>query len=290
MSPDLRVLRHADAESFLKCAEPWLLKAEAQNNLILGLAHSLRAEPSSDSSHPWLLSIQQRNSVVACALRTPPRALLVSRMEPAAVDALIHSLRAELPSLPGVIGPEPSAGEFAARWSRLQQQPSQARMRQRFYVLHQVRGNLPATPGHLRQATSSDLRQVAEWVAKFTEEAATGDSDDPQEVAGRVIGRGQLYLWQASNPVSMAAWTGATPSGRRLALVFTPPAERRRGYASACVAALSGTILSMGNSYCCLYADLANPTANAIYARIGYEPLYDVTQYFLAGGPSDRRA
>lgn len=290
MSPDLRVLRHADAESFLSCAEPWLLKAEAQNNLILGLAHSLRAEPSSNRARPWLLSIQEGNSVIGCALRTPPRALLVSQMEAAAVDALIHSLRAELPSLPGVIGPEPSAGALAAQWSRLQQRPSRARMRQRFYVLRRIRTDLPATPGRLRQATSSDLRQVADWVAQFTEEAATGDSDDPLEVAERVIGRGQLYFWQISNPVSMAAWTGATPSGRRVGFVFTPAAERRRGYASACVAALSSTILSMGDSYCCLYADLANPTSNAIYARIGYEPLYDVTQYSLAGWPLVRQA
>lgn len=275
----MRVLRHANAESFLDCAGSWLLEAEVENNLILWLARSLQEEALPAASDRLLLTIHEGESVVGCALRSPPRHLDLTRMERAAVDALVHSLRAELPSLPGVVGPEPSSGEFAAQWSKLQQQPSQTRNRGRFYVLRAVRTGLPETPGRLRPATSSDLELVSRWVAQFTEEGATGESQDPREVALRAINRGQLYLWHAPGPVSMAGWAGATPSGRRVNLVFTPPAERRRGYASACVAALSRTILSMGNNYCCLYADLANPTSNSIYARIGYEPVYDVTDY-----------
>ncbi len=288
-SPDLRVLRHADAESLLRCAEPWLLQAEPRTNLVLGLAHSLRAESSANRSRPWLLSIHEGNSVIGCALRTPPGDLIITQLERPGVEALIHSLGAELPALPGVIGPDPSSGEFAAQWSKLHQLPSQLRMRQRFYVLHQSRADLPATPGRLRRATSSDLPLVAEWVAQFTEQVATGDPRDPQEAAERAITRGQLYLWQGFRPVSMAAWTGATPNGRRVGYVFTPPAERRRGYAAACVAALSGAILSEGDRYCCLYADLGNPTSNAIYVRVGYEPLYDATQFTLARSPLEQR-
>ena len=199
-SPDLRVLRHDDAESLLRCAEPWLLQAEPRTNLVLGLAHSLRAESSANRARPWLLSIHEGNSVIGCALRTPPGDLIITQLERPGVEALIHLLRAELPSLAGVIGPEPSSGEFAAQWSKLHQLPSQLRMRQRFYVLHQLRADLPATPGRLRRATSSDLPLVAEWVAQFTEEVATGDSRDPQEAAERAITRGQLYLWQGSRP------------------------------------------------------------------------------------------
>jgi len=263
------------------------LQAEPRTNLVLGLVLSLRAALPANQSRPWLLSIHDGDSLIGCAIRTPPRDLIITQMERPGVEALIRSLRAELPSLPGVIGPEPTSGEFAGQWSNLQKRPSQVRMRQRFYVLHRVRADLPAVPGCLRLAASSDLALVAEWVAQFTEEVATDDSHDPKEAAGRAIARGQLYLWQSSRPVSMAAWTGATPNGRRVGYVFTPPAERRHGYAAACVASLSRKILSLGDSYCCLYADRANPTSNAIYARIGYEPLYDVTQFTLAGSSLD---
>jgi hypothetical protein len=289
MSLGWRVVRHANAESFLASAEGWLSQAEAHHNLILGLAHALRAEPSAHRSRPWLLSVHKGNVVIGCALATPRRDLILTQMEPLGVESLIRSLDAELPSLPGVVGPEPASGEFAAQWSKAMQRPSRVRMRQRFYVLRQAPTTLPGTPGRLRLAASSDLPLVAEWVARFNEDAVTRDPEDPREVAERAIGRRQLYLWQASRPVSMAGWTGAAPQGRRLSFVFTPAAERRRGYASACVAALSGQILSTGKSYCCLYADLANPTSNAIYRRIGYEPLYDATQYSLAGAPPDGR-
>jgi predicted GNAT family acetyltransferase len=53
--------------------------------------------------------------------------------------------------------------------------------------------------------------------------------------------------------------------------VYTPPELRGRGYASALVAALSEQMVERGRRFCFLYTDLANPTANAIYVRIGYE-------------------
>jgi uncharacterized protein len=58
--------------------------------------------------------------------------------------------------------------------------------------------------------------------------------------------------------------------------VYTPPALCRRGYASACVAALSARLLTEGRRLCFLYTDLANPTSNAIYQKIGYRPVYDI--------------
>jgi uncharacterized protein len=53
--------------------------------------------------------------------------------------------------------------------------------------------------------------------------------------------------------------------------VYTPTADRRRGYATALVARVSAEQLASGRTACYLHTDLANPTSNAIYARIGYE-------------------
>lgn len=64
-------------------------------------------------------------------------------------------------------------------------------------------------------------------------------------------------------------------------MVYTPPAARGRGYASACVAALSQRVLDDGAHFCMLYTDLANPVSNAIYQRIGYVPVADVTDWWL---------
>jgi predicted GNAT family acetyltransferase len=57
--------------------------------------------------------------------------------------------------------------------------------------------------------------------------------------------------------------------------VYTPPYFRGKGYASSCVAALSRLILERGFTKCVLYTDLANPTSNSIYQKIGYKPVCD---------------
>lgn len=37
--------------------------------------------------------------------------------------------------------------------------------------------------------------------------------------------------------------------------------------------------LARGRRFCFLFTDLANPTSNAIYRAIGYEPVCDMDQY-----------
>jgi uncharacterized protein len=38
-------------------------------------------------------------------------------------------------------------------------------------------------------------------------------------------------------------------------------------------------LLEGGHRFCFLFTDLANPTSNGIYRRIGYEPVTDVERY-----------
>jgi predicted GNAT family acetyltransferase len=57
--------------------------------------------------------------------------------------------------------------------------------------------------------------------------------------------------------------------------VYTPPDLRRRGYAGALTAAVSRAALDAGADEVVLFTDLANPTSNALYRRLGYHPLED---------------
>ena len=68
----------------------------------------------------------------------------------------------------------------------------------------------------------------------------------------------------------------------RIAPVYTPPEHRGRGYASNAVAALRRRALERGVRSCMLYTDLANPTSNAIYQKIGYRPVCDSRNYRFA--------
>lgn len=82
--------------------------------------------------------------------------------------------------------------------------------------------------------------------------------------------------------MSLAGFGNPTPNGIRVGPVFTPPALRGRGYASALVGQMTAMLLNRGLRFCFLFTDLANPTSNNIYQRVGYEPVSDVDEYAFA--------
>lgn len=64
--------------------------------------------------------------------------------------------------------------------------------------------------------------------------------------------------------------------GRQL----THPAHLRgRGYAGAATAEVSRAALASGADEVLLFTDLANPTSNGLYQRIGYRPVADFATY-----------
>ncbi len=135
--------------------------------------------------------------------------------------------------------------------------------------------------GSARVATADDRELALRWWIAFGDEVlheggpgrdgaeATLDHRLSSPSAG-------ILLWEnAGELVSLAAWGGPTPNGIRIGPVYTPPELRGHGYATALSAELSqqlldGRLFEGGRRFCFLYTDLANPTANAIYERIGY--------------------
>ena len=80
-------------------------------------------------------------------------------------------------------------------------------------------------------------------------------------------------------PVSLAGFSGPTPTGIRVGPVYTPPPHRRLGYATTLVADLSQWLLGQGYRSCFLYTDLSNPTSNHIYETIGYRQVAEAVEY-----------
>lgn len=94
-----------------------------------------------------------------------------------------------------------------------------------------------------------------------------------------------MMLWVTERgPVAMAAINRRTSSSSCVSWVYTPPEHRRRGYASAVVAALSQRELDAGATWYSLFTDVANPTSNHIYTELGYEPRCDYRQIELVPG------
>ena len=281
----MRVVRHTDVATFARLAVPLLGAAEAENNLPLGICDGLSWQDPA-SPLPYLATVDDVGGPVTVALMTPPRKLVLSAAPREALEALCVDLIGHGTSVPGAIGRADVAETFAAIWERHTGETTSVERALRIYQLVSVTPPAPIA-GRLRRASDVDLRLMQQWAHAFMVEAGLAD-----ELAGitgiveRAVRAERLYLWDDAGPVAMAAWTGPTPNGVRITLVYTPPPLRGRGYASACVAALSASLLASGRKFCFLFTDLANPTSNSIYQRLGYRPVCDVREYRFERRPA----
>ena len=274
------VERFATPAAFLAAAGPTLQQTEIENALILGVASDLaeaasRGEPATD---PYFACARERDRILICAFRSLPNKVGVTHaFDPSAIEVLAEDVRQACPMIHQIVGPEPTIGPFVRNVARLLGVSMRVHRKSRLHALRAVRPLENAPPGGLRPARESDLELLARWIEGFLSDVH--EDGDPVSIASRRIRDGKLFVWEDGTPVSIAAASGKTPTGIRVNLVYTPPELRGRGYATSCVAALSRLLLDSGNEYCCLHTDLANPTANRIYRRIGYEPVCDATVY-----------
>ncbi len=271
----MRLERHDDPARFLEHARPFLEASEAANCLIIGIAGTLARHPD-DAAGAYLATVSDGGSVVGAALMTPPRNLIASAMPAAAVESLVEDLLASDIPVPGLLAPEATAALLTSAWTRRTGQTWSLRMRQRTHQLDRPEP-IPSVSGSFRRAEPEDLPLLIDWAHGFLRDIPTLE-DAPEEMEMMVrtgVAEGRYYLWCDPEPVTMAAWGGGTWRGARIYHVYTPAELRRRGYATACVAALTEHLLATGNSFCFLNTDLSNPTSNAIYARIGYRPVCD---------------
>ena len=277
----LTVTRYETAQAFLDRAQPLLMMAEAENNLMLGIAHGIARNPAA-AQNPYLATAGNRTGVLACAVYIPPFKAVITRANREPIAALARHMYATLPGLDAVTGPSRSADDFALAWRRLSGIEPTLGMRMRIHETRRVvDAGLPMPSGRFRPANPDDHTLLTAWTTVFITEARVPDRVDAPRVVQDAIDRGRLHVWDNGGPVSMAAWTGKTPNGVRINFVYTPREFRGKGYGTACVKALTRQQLEQGNAFCWLYTDLSSAASPNIFKRIGYWPVSDVSEYYL---------
>jgi predicted GNAT family acetyltransferase len=271
----------SDAGEFLERVQTFLVTREAEHCLILGLLDGLRAGEQFGAAPPLMASVEERGEVMAVALMTPPHNLIVSWIaDDSTIGAIADELHSKGVAIPGVNSSADIARKFALKWCELSGRTFRVHMAQRIYQLNRVTKN-PKAAGRLREPTQSDEALMRKWRAAFSMEAEGMDREQAEKDAALPLRKSRhLLLWEVeAAAVSMAGYSGRTPNGMRVAWVYTPPNNRGKGFAGACVAALSQKLLDDGRKFCFLYTDLANPVSNHVYQKIGYEPVTDATVY-----------
>jgi predicted GNAT family acetyltransferase len=283
----MQVKRFVASQGFLEVVGETLERNEAANSLMLGVVGRLARHPERVDTPPFLAAVMQVGRPVVAGVITPPHRLILFAEEPLSgkgLEALAAALAGDGESAPGVIGPAEAARRFTEIWARWTGVTAALEMRQRVYKLQEV-VQPPPTPGRLRRAAEEEIDLLSGWLVDFNREALQGERlSQPRALTETRVRDGNLYVWEDRGPVSMALKARPTRSGITVTGVYTPPAFRRRGYATACVAALSQRLLDAGYRFCALFTDLANSTSNSIYMKIGYRPVADFAAYDFSKG------
>jgi uncharacterized protein len=281
--PMIKIRTFDAPENFLQAVRTELEFREAANSLALGISGQLVKHPEWFSSAPVFRTGEENGRLVLATVMTPPNNLTVSsgRWVPSddGIRQFMEALFREGWKLPGVSGPAELAGRFAEEWNELSGTHHRVDERLRIYELKEV--VIPSSGrGNLRAAGAGDFEIVAKWWhAARMEMFGKSEASEDRLTAKYRIDDGDVFLWDDDGPVSMACRTRPTRRGISVGMVYTPPEARRRGYATACVAELSRTLLRSGWDFCSLFADILNPVSNNIYQKIGYRPIGEFTVY-----------
>jgi predicted GNAT family acetyltransferase len=281
------VNRYTSADTFAAAVQPFLEAREAEHNLVLGILSNLLRDPQHYDGAPLMVGVSDAaGRVVGAAIQTPPHNLVLSEVDELDAIADLAAALADEP-LPGAVGPPPAVHALAEGWTAEHGGSWRQVREERIYRLSQVHAPEPGA-GAARLADESDRETIGRWLVAFEREAL----DDEVEAGplARALdawrnGLRRFWLWEVDGrPVSMVGAGGRTPNGVRIGPVYTPPADRGHGYASRLTAFVSQAMLDEGRTYCFLYTDLGNPTANRIYQAIGYEPVTDALMVSFEAG------
>jgi predicted GNAT family acetyltransferase len=262
----MRVVRHTDPDAFIAAAAPMIARGEASASSFQGSAYAMKQSPPPPEERVYLATFGE----CGAAVQRDDGPLFMGQSDPAAAVAFADDVAPDWPKLQGVVGALDACKAFARRWRAITGREHFIRVQLRQHALTAVAA-VPAAPGGPRMAVEDDLRWLMDGQRAFIAETGIPDSVErirkwlPKRVAS-----GGFRIWEDGGPTAFAGFNDAPPEFARIAPVYTLPEYRGRGYATALVAAVSRELLARGKQRLFLATDVANPTSNAIYARIGF--------------------
>ena len=285
----MKLVHYQDPVEFQEITRKFLLQNEAENNLPIGILASIISGEYLEKT-PYMGLLEENGTPFLVMMCTPPYPVLFTYQEiPPSRDVLSYVLKDLSEKLgedfTGITGNKILSAELVRIWKDMTGQLADTKIAMRIFKLDQV-NPVRDVPGNIRPVIEEDKELLLMWYANFLRDTS-GEEPDPARAEKQIVRylssdpllRG-LMIWEVyGKPVSMAGYSGPTSNGIRIGAVYTPEDFRRRGYASACTAALSQYLLDQGFKFCFLFTDLLNPTSNHIYKQIGYRPVCDVDRY-----------
>lgn len=278
----MKVVSYGSVTEFWETAGRLFKADPVRNTVALTVVGRLLGGDSFGEAQPVFLTVHNtRDSdgdLVGAAFCTPPFPLSVSALPTAAMSVVADHLVASGVRPSGASGIRPEVEAFVAAWADRTGICPAGQMDQRLYRLAELTPPHDV-PGDAVIAGEADAELLADWRREFAVESGARRSDLPRAqavnlVRATIASGSPQFLWQVDGrPVSYASMTAPRAGMCRIGPVYTPPEFRGHGYGSAVTAAASSWAVDEGAEHVLLFTDLANPTSNAIYQRIGYVPV-----------------
>lgn len=255
-----------DVDVFLEAAGASLAARPAENTLVLTVTAALRrGGPHAYGGDAPLLGWWRGadGEVAGTLVQTPPFRPLLGTVAPEALAPLAAAL-----PLTEINADRATAEALAATWPghRVDQE-------QRLYRLETLVPPSPTPSGRPRTATAADRELLVRWYLAFADQVGQSGKNAERMVDERTAS-GRLTLWEDGGvPVSMAGASPRIAGTVRIGPVYTPAEHRGRGYAAAVTAQVARAAREAGAQEVLLFTDLANPTSNGVYRRIGFRTL-----------------
>ena len=269
--------------AFARLARPLLEADPVRHTIALTALDALcrgREEPA------LLLTVHDDGGLAGVVLRTRGWPLVLSALPAALADVVAAHVCATDQEVDAANGPVTSVEAFAAAYTARTGATVRIAMRERLYRLGTL---IPPSgvEGAARPAEGGDVDLLAGWQLAFLHEAvaALRPPSDPRPAVHDAVTQGGLMLWEVDGrPTAYATARRPLAGMSRVGPVYTPPAHRCRGYAGAVTAAATRWALDHGARHVAIFTDLANPTTNRLYPRLGFRPVHDALE--VRFGPS----
>ncbi|MGW3421607.1 GNAT family N-acetyltransferase [Streptomyces phaeochromogenes] len=279
-----------DVDEFLARAGDFLRSRPGPHVMQLTWAERVRKRgaDSFGTEAPVFGMLERAGEVHATFYRLPPRALGLSSLTPEQADSLAARLAALGHSPSRVSADHGTATAFAEAWQRHTGATAKLHDTQvRLYGLGTLTPPDPLPAGRGRVLGEQDLDEAIFWCGEFSEAVGEDVAINADTWAETRYADKRYTLWETPDgtPVSIAGMNPLIGGQIQVDIVYTPAHLRGHGYAAAVSAEVSRAALAAGAKDVVLFADVANPTSNALYQRLGYRALTDWAAYdFSAAG------
>lgn len=278
-----------DVDEFLARAGDFLRSRPGPHVMQLTWAERVRKRGADafGTEAPVFGVLEQAGEVTGTFYRLPPRSLGPSPLTPEQADSLAARLAALGHSPSRVSADRSTATAFAEAWQRhTGATPKLHDTQVRLYGLGTLTPPEPLPAGRSRVLGEQNLAEAIFWCGEFSKAVGEDVTINADTWAETRYADKRYTLWETPDgtPVSIAGMNPLIGGQIQVDIVYTPAHLRGHGYAAAVSAEVSRAALAAGAKDVVLFADVANPTSNALYQRLGYRAITDWIAYDFSGG------